>query len=136
MDYMEMEKSLCSIQCGCRQGKSTMDHLVRMENEILKAFALNEQFVYLYFDLEKAYDMTWRYGIMRDLRGIGLRVYMPKFIEHFLKNKTFKVRLQNICSNTHQQHNRVLLGSVLSVKLFALKINSIIKCIPHHQRPL
>ena len=107
-----------------------------MENEIQKAFALNEHLVSIYIDLEKAYDMTWRYGIMRDLRDIGLRGYMPKFIEQFLKNRTFKVRLQNIYSNTYQQLNGVLQGSVLSVALFALKVNSIIKCIPQDLRLL
>ena len=73
---------------------------------------------------------------MRNLRDIGLRRHMFKFIEQFLKNRTFKVRLQNICGNTYQQFNGVPQGSVLSVTLFALKINIIIMCIPQDQRLL
>ena len=136
MDYMEMKKSLGNVQCEYRKRRSTMNPLVRTENEVRKAFALNKHLVSIYFDLEKAYDMKMRYGIMRDLRDIGLREYMPKFIEQFLKNRTFKVRLQNICSNTYQQHNGVPQGSILSVTLFAPKINSIIMCISQDQRLL
>ena len=101
-----------------------------MENEIRKAFALNEHFVSIYFDLKKAYNMTRRCGIMGVLRDIGLRGCMPKFIEQFMKNRIFKVRVQNICSNTYQQYNGVAQGSVLFATMFALKINSIIKSIP------
>ena len=36
---------------------------------------------------------------MRDLRGIGLREYMPKFIEQLLKNRTVKARLT--CEKHH-----------------------------------
>jgi hypothetical protein len=29
--------------------------------------------LYVFFDLEKAYDTTWKYGILRDLHDMGLR---------------------------------------------------------------
>ena len=57
-----MNKCLSNIQCGCRKERSPIDHLVRMENEVRKAFALNEHVISIYFDLEKAYDTTWRVG--------------------------------------------------------------------------
>ena len=136
MEYLEMNKCLSNIQCGCRKERSPIDHLVRMENEVRKAFALNEHVISIYFDLEKAYDTTWRVGILRDLRAAGLRGYLPKFIEQFLKRRTFNVRVQNTYSSTYQQRNGVPQGSVLAVTLFALKINSITNCIPQDQRLL
>jgi len=39
--------------------------------------------VAVYFDLEKAYDTTWKYGIMRDLHEAGLRGRLPFFISNF-----------------------------------------------------
>ena len=101
-----------------------------------KAFALNEHVISIYFDLEKAYDTTWRVGILRKLRAAGLRGYLPKFIEQVLKRQTFNVRVQNSYSSIYQQRNGVLQGSVLAVTLFALKINSITNCIPQDQRML
>ena len=43
------------------------------------------------FDLQKAYDKAWRYGIVRDLQQLGLRGRLPMFIQEFLKDRTFKV---------------------------------------------
>ena len=34
--------------------------------------AVRKQYPY-FFDMEKAYDKTWRYGIMRDMNEAGLR---------------------------------------------------------------
>ena len=67
-----MNKHFSNIQCGCRRDRSTLDHLVRMENEVRKAFALGEHQISAFFDIKKAYDMTWRCGIMKDLQDHGL----------------------------------------------------------------
>ncbi|GBM46239.1 RNA-directed DNA polymerase from mobile element jockey [Araneus ventricosus] len=82
------------------------------------------------FDMEKAYDRTWRYGIMRDLYRIGLRGNLPIFIENFLGTRTFRVRLGNVLSDSFYQNEGVPQGSVLSVILFIIKINDIIKTLP------
>ena len=79
----------------------------------------------LFFDLEKAYYTTWKHGILKDLYGAGLRGRMPLFIQHFLNNRTFKVRLGALLSDIHNQEMGVPQGSILSVTLFILKINSI-----------
>ena len=134
MEYLEMEGILANIQCGCRKNRCTMDHLVRLENEIRKAFALGEHMVSVFFDLERAYDMTWKYGILRDLRDAGLRGYLPKYVREFLMDRKFQVRIQNYVSAVYQQINGVPQGSILSVTLFALKINSVARLIPNNPR--
>ena len=58
LDYLEAHKQFAPIQCGCRRNKSTTDHLVRIENQIRTAFAKGEHFISVFFDIEKAYDMT------------------------------------------------------------------------------
>ena len=35
------------------------------------------------FDMEKAYDMTWKYGITRDLYRSGIRGRMGYFVKNF-----------------------------------------------------
>ena len=44
-----------------------------------------EHLVAVFFHLEKAYDTTWKYGIVRDLKNLGYEGRMPIFIENFLK---------------------------------------------------
>ena len=77
-DYLEMHGILSSIQCGGRSNRSTTDHLVRLESVIRRAFVHGEHFISVFFDMEKAYDMTWRCGILKDLHDIGLRGYLPR----------------------------------------------------------
>ena len=82
-----------------------------------------------FFDLEKAYESTWKFGIMRDLYNAGLRGRLPLFIESFLKNRQFHVRLGSSYSDLFEQEMGIPQGIILSVTLFGLKINSIVKAI-------
>ena len=52
---------------------STTDQLVRLETFIRSAFVNKEHAVSIFFDLEKAYDTTWKYGILKELHNIGLK---------------------------------------------------------------
>ncbi|GFO14934.1 2-oxoisovalerate dehydrogenase subunit beta, mitochondrial-like [Plakobranchus ocellatus] len=81
-------------------------------------------------DLEKAYDTTWRYGILKDLFDLDFRGRLPIFILNFLKDRHFKVKAENTFSSSYHQENGVLQGSILSPMLFNLKINNIINSIP------
>ena len=47
----------------------------------------------LLFDLEKAYDTTWRYGILKDLHNFGMKERLPHFIKSFLGDRTIQVRV-------------------------------------------
>jgi len=66
---------------------------------------------------------------MKDLHQAGLRGRLPCFIEGFLQNRQFSVRLGACLSGLFDQEIGVPQRSVLSVTLFALKINSIVKAI-------
>ena len=95
VDYLSSISGFGKIQCGGLRGRSTVDHLVRMEEAIRRASVNNEHLVSVYFDLEKAYDTTWRYGILNDLCRLGLKGRIVKFIDNFLGNRVFRVRINN-----------------------------------------
>ena len=78
--YLESHNLLTNVQCGFRSRRSTVDHLVRFETFCREAFIHNQHLVSVFFDLEKAYDTTWKYGIMKDLHDFGLRGRLPNFI--------------------------------------------------------
>ena len=130
-DYLEMKKELSNIQNGGRRGRSTTDHLVRLETAIRRCFAHGKLFVSVFFDLKKAYDTTWKYGIMRDLYRMGLRGRMPLYIKEFLTDRRFKVRMEETYSENFSQEEGVPQGSVLSVTLFTIKINQLRGVLPN-----
>ena len=127
--FLENNNILSDIQCGFRKRKSTIDHLVRLESLLRNAFLNKQEAVSIFFDLEKAYDTTWKYGILKDLHEAGLRGRMSVFISNFLENRNFRVRLGSILSDPFEQEMGVPQGSILSVKLVSLKINSLAKVL-------
>ena len=78
---LESEGLLASEQCGFRRNRSTADHLVRFDSYICNAFAKNEHFISVFFDMEKGYDTAWKHGILSDLYNLDFRGYLPTFID-------------------------------------------------------
>ena len=127
--YLESSELLTNFQSGFRANRSTTDHLVSLETYVRNAFICKEHVVAIFFDLEKAYDTTWKFGIMKDLFDFGLRGRLPIFIDSFLKNRSFKVQVGSTLSDSFVQEMGVPQGSVLSPTCFNIKINSIAKAI-------
>ena len=121
--FLQDNNIITKYQCGFQKGKSTTDHLVRLETYIRQGFVKNLQTVGIFFDLEKAYDTTWKGGIMKDLHEMGLKGRLPSFIDNFLKGRKLKVRLDNTHSSLNPREEGVPQGSILS-------INSIIDALP------
>ena len=128
--FLEQKGLITPAQCGFRRMHSCTDILVRLEASICEAFILKKHHISVFFDLEKAYDTAWRFGILRTIHEIGLRGELPMFIKVFLANRKFKVKVGNTYSNLYNQEEGVPQGSVLSVTLFALSINGIASIIP------
>ena len=127
--YLEKNQIITANQSGFRKHRGTNDQLIRLETFIREAFIARQHAVGIFFDLEKAYDTTWKYGILKDLHDAGLRGRLPVFIDGFLKDRKFQVRLNSEYSDLFEQEMGVPQGSILSVTLFALKINSIVKAL-------
>ena len=86
---LEKNALLAKRQCGYRSNKSTVDHLVRLETFIIDAFIHNQHLITVFFDLQKAYDTTWKYGILNDLHSMGKRGNLPIFIGNFFILQNF-----------------------------------------------
>ena len=128
--YLEENKILTKFQAGFRFERSTLDQLVRLDSFIRDAFNNNEHVVGVFFDLSKAYDTTWRYGIMRDLHKMGLRGNLPIFIQHFLTERTFQILLgTTLYPETFIQEEGVPQGAILSTTLFDIKLNDIVSVL-------
>ena len=82
-----------------------MDHLIRLETFIREASIKKEHLVAVFFDLEKAYDTTRKYGIVKDLKNLGLEGRMPIFIQNFLQDIRFRVRMGEVFSVEKKKRN-------------------------------
>ena len=127
--YLEKHRILDRSQCGFRKHCSTTDHMVSLERYLRDAFAQRQQAVGLFFDLEKAYETTWQYGIIRDLHRIGLRGRLPVFVSGYLRDRRIRVWIGTTLSDEFYPEEGVSTGGVLAVTCFGLKINELPSCI-------
>ncbi|GBN61274.1 RNA-directed DNA polymerase from mobile element jockey [Araneus ventricosus] len=125
MHVLENSKWFTPSQSGFRKRRGTIDNLLELETAIREASCA--KIVSVFFDMEKAYDRTWRYGILKYLFDIGLKGNLPLFIRNFLQTRVFQIRIGNISSDYFDQQEGVPQGSVL---LFIIKINDIVSKLP------
>ena len=81
--YLENGGYLSPSQYGYRKMRSTLDPLTILDADIGNAFADNKYVTAVFFDLEKAYDITWRYHILNEMYSTKLRGHLPIAIENF-----------------------------------------------------
>ena len=127
---LEHDNILTNAQCGFRRNRSTTDHILAIDSVIRAAFEKNRHVGAVFFDIEAAYDTTWRQGILLKLHKYGIRGHMGTFIKNFLTRRRFKVRVGGHFSDEFIQVNGVPQGGVLSVSLFAIMINDIGDTLP------
>ena len=58
-----------------------------------------------------------------------LRWRLPMFVENLLRDRPLNVRLETTISDEFEQEICVPQGSILSVTLFSIKVNSIVNCL-------
>ena len=64
MWHLEKNNFLCAEQSGFRRNRSVTDNLTQLEGLIQDSFLTRKHLIAVFFDLEKAYDTTWKYGIL------------------------------------------------------------------------
>jgi len=112
--YLERNKIITPTQSGFCKGRSTTDQLLLLETFIREGFIQKQHVTAIFFNLEKAYDTKWKYGIMKDLHDAGLQGRLPLFIAEFLSDRKFQVRVCGTYSKLCEQEMGVPQNSILS----------------------
>ena len=76
--------------------------------------------------MEKAYDLTWKHGILMDMHETGTEATISNFIKKFLNHRSFKVKVSKILSDTKVQTESIPQKSVASPTFFILKLVKIV----------
>ena len=63
--FLESNNHISRFQSGFRPDRNRTDNLVRLETFICDACVKKEHVVAVFFYLEKAYDTSWRYSILK-----------------------------------------------------------------------
>lgn len=127
---LDSNNLLNNSQNGFRPYRSTIDHLVQLENDICNAMVDKEEITAVFLDLEKAFDRCWKYKILKTLSDWNIKGRIIEFIDKFLSNRQTACQIGNTRSEFLRQENGTPQGSILSPTLFLIAINDITNNLP------
>ena len=131
LTWILKEKSVITpTQCGAEKGRSTLDSLTQLEEHIRRGFTEKKPTVAIFFDVQKAYDTTWKHLILKKIKEVNIKGKLPTFIQNFMNNRTFQIRMDNTYSEILTQQNGIPQGSVISCTLYKIAINEIVNELP------
>lgn len=125
--FLETNNKLNQYQSGFRKGKSCTDHIMRLQHSVNSFMhTKNGKTLGVFIDLEKAFDLVWRNGLLYKLRKTyGIKGRMYKWIQDFLSDRTLQVKVGEEQSSVYHIENGTPQGSVISPLLFILMINDL-----------
>jgi len=121
--FMERNNLFNNRQSGFRNGRSTIDQIIRLQDTIYKSIDNQRICVAVFFDFEKAYDMLYREGLLHKIRNLGLTGNIYQWIDSFLLDRSIQVRVGGSLSDTKILENGTPQGSSISPLLFLIMIN-------------
>ena len=72
--FVEKQNILNNVQSGFRKGRSTVDHIIRLQDRpTINKYNHNKGFtVGVFIDFESAFPMVWRNGLLIKLKKYGI----------------------------------------------------------------
>lgn len=126
---LENRNLLYQHQYAFRKGKSTTNYMAQLENHVRCGMSKKLCTQAVFLDIKKAYDTTWRNLVLDKLIKWKIGGKMTKYIQEILRKKTFRVRANGEKSETKTMETGLCQGSVLSVTLFLIAINTIVEAM-------
>ena len=130
MWHLESKEILIEEQAGFRKGRCTEDQITLISQSIEDGFQQKNNTVVVWVDMEKAFDRVWKKGLSYKLLKCGIDGKMHRWLNHFLSDRTARVRAQGSISQCQTIKQGVPQGSALSPTLFSIFVNDIQSTIP------
>ncbi len=100
-----------------------MDPIICLETGVKKAQVNKESGMAVFFEVEKAYDMIWKEGLMIKLDMMSITGIIYNWIKDFLADRFIQVRIGKVLSGRYMVENGIPQGSIISPILFSIMIN-------------
>ena len=113
-------------QSGFRAHRQTKDNIFNLCQKNLESFNRKMKNCIIFFDITKAFDKIWHNGLLFKLIQNKFDKYIIKWIAEFLKNRSFKIKINSTFSKNFDIEVGVPQGVALSTILFSIFINDII----------
>ena len=105
-------------QAGFRRGKSTVDQVVLLTQNIEDSFEAKKKAGAVFSNLTTAYDTVWHCGLTCRLLRFLPNKYMVRMIMELVRNRSFTLTTGDSKQSRLRRLKNVLQGSVLALLLF------------------
>ena len=112
-------------QAGFVKGRSTQEHLLRLSQGVYNGFKRRNCTLALFLDVKAAFDAVWKNGVKYKINKIGLTRQMKNILFSFLDDRTLKVCLDGLWSETVDLRAGTPQGSCLSPILYLIFVNDL-----------
>jgi hypothetical protein len=128
--HLETRNLLQPNQSGFRPNRSSIDHIIALENDVSTGFASKLPTYAIFLDIAKAFDHISTDGVLYKLGKLGVKGNLLNWIKSFLSNRTAKVRVGNQFSEPRTLSKGVPHRAVLSPALFNVMMSDLLKPPP------
>ena len=123
--FLTQENKLTQHQTAYKTESGTINALIYLDDYITKSLSTSSHVSLLSIDAEKAFDRVGLHTVIQQLMKWKTGPIILNYVKSFLSNRRFKVRLNNIQSDTFNLENGIPQGSPLSVILFLVAFNQL-----------
>lgn len=116
--FVEKKGIFPPFMSGFRAKRNVLDNIILLENTVQRSINVGEYTLVVFLDIEKAYDRLNIKGLMYKLAINDISGNMLQFLDNFLKERTFQVKIGQDISECYEMYNGLPQGSVLSPLLY------------------